>query len=45
MVWQEEMIKDVEELFEDHPELIPGFRIFMTGGKRARNVGASEEQK
>jgi hypothetical protein len=23
------MIKDVEELFEDHPELIPGFRTLL----------------
>lgn len=31
---QEEMIKDVEELFEDHADLRPGFRAFLASGGR-----------
>jgi len=31
------MIKDVEELFEDHPELIPVFRTFWTEERQEKN--------
>ncbi|KXN85579.1 Glyoxylate reductase/hydroxypyruvate reductase [Leucoagaricus sp. SymC.cos] len=33
---EDEMVKDVEELFEDHTELIPEFRTFLAGEKRDR---------
>jgi len=35
------MIKDVEELFEDHPELIPGFRTFWTEERQEKNSKSS----
>jgi len=39
------MIKDVEELFEDHPELIPGFRTFWTEERQEKNSKFSGKRR
>jgi len=38
------MIKDVEELFENHPELIPGFRAFWTEERQKKKSKSSGKQ-
>ncbi|KAF5351060.1 hypothetical protein D9756_008434 [Leucocoprinus leucothites] len=41
---EEEMIKDVEELFEDHPELIPGFRTFLADSEERQGQGPDQKR-